>query len=65
MQCALCQACDLRPVHVEFVVNKVALGQAFAQVPQPSHQYHFTNAPYSHFIYTPLMLCNLSKSQHY
>jgi len=61
---AQCEAGDLRPVHVEFEVDKVALGQAFAQVTQPSHQYYITNFPYSHFIHLPPMLRNLSKSQH-
>jgi hypothetical protein len=34
---AQCEEGYLRTLHVEFLVGKVALGQAFAQVTQPSH----------------------------
>jgi hypothetical protein len=34
-----------------FVVDKVALGQAFLEVYQFTHQYHFTKAPHTHSPY--------------
>lgn len=41
---------DPRSVHMQLVVDEVAVGHAFHQVPQSSHDHHSSNAPYS-FIY--------------
>jgi hypothetical protein len=48
-----------RPVHVGFVVKKVAVGQTFLPVLKFSHKYHSTKTPYP-FIHLPLMLHDLN-----
>jgi len=51
---------DFRPVHVRFVVDKVAraVGLSLDYVIF-FHQYHLTNVPQS-FIHLSLALCNIS-----
>jgi hypothetical protein len=49
------------PVHMELMVDKVALGQAFLSIFWFPHQHCPTNAPYSHFIHLPLTPQNLRK----
>jgi hypothetical protein len=50
---------DHRPVHVRFVMDKVALRQVFPQYFRFPCQYHSTNAPHS-FIHLPPTLYNVS-----
>jgi hypothetical protein len=49
---------DSRPVHVRTVTDKVTLGQVVFPLSTSAFpcQYHFTNAPYSVFIYMLLVL---------
>ena len=41
---------DPGPVHVVFVIDKVALKQGFLSVLRLFHQYHFNNAPASYYV---------------
>jgi len=51
---------NARPVRVESVVEKVALGQALFWVLQFSAQDHFTNAPHPYSSHLPPALYELS-----
>jgi len=46
-------------VHVEFVVDKMTLGQTLRVSDFPC-QYNSTNAPHSHFIHLPLTLYDVT-----
>jgi hypothetical protein len=43
-----CSEIVFLPIHVGFVVHRVALGEVFVQVLQFPRQYHSTGAPYSY-----------------
>jgi hypothetical protein len=51
---------NARPVHVEYVVEKLALGQVLFWVFQFSAQYHFTHAPHPYSSHPSPTLYELS-----
>ena len=55
---------DPTPVHVEFVLNKAAMGQVFLSVVWFCPVSQSTNAQYSHVIPPPPMQYNLNNRQH-